>query len=122
METQGYPIRTAELLATLDGAAYVARRTLHDVRGIRMAKRAIRTAFEVQTISAELLENHRFARYLPKDRALRILDLGSGTGGAWMGFIYGLCRAAGVREIHIHTIDGNPTALAKQAGAVCWNF
>jgi len=48
VETQGYPIRTAELLATLDGAAYVARRTLHDVRGIRMAKRAIRTAFEVQ--------------------------------------------------------------------------
>jgi 2-oxoglutarate ferredoxin oxidoreductase subunit beta len=48
VETQGYPIRTAELLATLDGAAFVARRTLHDVRGIRMAKRAIRTAFEVQ--------------------------------------------------------------------------
>ena len=48
VETQGYPIRTAELLATLDGAAFVARRTLHDSRGIRMAKRAIRTAFEVQ--------------------------------------------------------------------------
>lgn len=75
-----------------------------------------RTAFEVQTISAELLETHRFARYLPKDRALRILDLGSGTGGAWMGFIYGACRAASVREIHIHTIDGNPRALAKQQG------
>ncbi len=48
VETQGYPIRTAELLATLDGAAFVARRSLHDARGIRMAKRAIRTAFEVQ--------------------------------------------------------------------------
>lgn len=48
VETQGYPIRTAELLATLDGAAFVARRSLHDSRGIRMAKRAIRTAFEVQ--------------------------------------------------------------------------
>ncbi len=48
VETQGYPIRTAELLSTLDGAAFVARRTLHDARGIRDAKRAIRTAFEVQ--------------------------------------------------------------------------
>jgi len=48
VETQGYPIRTAELLATLDGAAFVARRSLHDARSIRMAKRAIRTAFEVQ--------------------------------------------------------------------------
>jgi len=48
VETQGYPIRTAELLATLDGASFVARRSLHDARSIRMAKRALRTAFEVQ--------------------------------------------------------------------------
>ena len=48
VETQGYPIRTAELLATLDGAAFVARRSLHDARSIRNAKRAIRTAFEAQ--------------------------------------------------------------------------
>ena len=48
VETQGYPIRTAELLATLDGAAFVARRSLHDARNIRLAKRALRTAFEVQ--------------------------------------------------------------------------
>ncbi|MFZ3150284.1 MAG: thiamine pyrophosphate-dependent enzyme [Anaerolineaceae bacterium] len=48
VERQGYPIRTAELLATLDGAAYIARRSLHDVRNIRSAKKAIRTAFEVQ--------------------------------------------------------------------------
>jgi 2-oxoglutarate ferredoxin oxidoreductase subunit beta len=48
VETQGYPIRTAELLASLDGASFVARRSLHDARSIRMAKRAIRTAFEVQ--------------------------------------------------------------------------
>lgn len=96
-----------------------ARQNLHaDDAKVRayLATYLPRTAFEVQTISAELLEAHRFARYLPKDRALRILDLGSGTGGAWMGFIYGFCRAAGVREIHIHTIDGNRTALAKQAG------
>ncbi len=48
METQGYPIRTAEMLATLDGASYVVRRSLHDARSIRNAKRAIRTAFEIQ--------------------------------------------------------------------------
>ncbi len=48
VERQGYPIRTAELLATLDGAAYVVRRSMHDARNIRSAKKAIRTAFEVQ--------------------------------------------------------------------------
>jgi 2-oxoglutarate ferredoxin oxidoreductase subunit beta len=48
VETQGYPIRASELLATLDGASYVVRRSLHDPKNIRMAKKAIRTAFEVQ--------------------------------------------------------------------------
>ncbi len=48
VETQGYPIRAAELLATLDGASYVVRRSLHDPKNIRLAKKAIRTAFEVQ--------------------------------------------------------------------------
>jgi 2-oxoglutarate ferredoxin oxidoreductase subunit beta len=45
---QGYPIRTAELLSTLEGSAYVVRRSLHNAREIRKAKKAIRTAFEVQ--------------------------------------------------------------------------
>jgi len=45
---QGYPIQTAELLSTLEGAAYVVRRSLHNVREVRRAKKAIRTAFEVQ--------------------------------------------------------------------------
>jgi len=48
VETQGYPIRAAELLCTLDGASYVVRRSLHDPKNIRLAKKAIRTAFEVQ--------------------------------------------------------------------------
>lgn len=48
VETQGYPIRTAELISSLDGASYVVRRSLHDARNIRNAKKAIRTAFEVQ--------------------------------------------------------------------------
>jgi len=48
VETAGYPIRVAEMLSKLDGASYVARRSLHDPKNIRMAKKAIRTAFEVQ--------------------------------------------------------------------------
>ena len=48
VETQGYPIRASEMLSTLDGAAYVVRRSLHDPKNIRLAKKAIRTAFEVQ--------------------------------------------------------------------------
>jgi 2-oxoglutarate/2-oxoacid ferredoxin oxidoreductase subunit beta len=44
----GAPLRMSELLAPLDGAAYVVRRSLHDVVQIRRAKKAIRAAFEVQ--------------------------------------------------------------------------
>jgi len=45
---QGYPIQTAELLSTLQGSAYVVRRSLHNSREVRRAKKAIQTAFEVQ--------------------------------------------------------------------------
>jgi 2-oxoglutarate ferredoxin oxidoreductase subunit beta len=48
VETAGYPIRASEMLAKLDGASYIARRSLHDPKNIRLAKKAIRTAFEVQ--------------------------------------------------------------------------
>jgi len=48
VETQGYPIRASEMIATLDGASYVVRRSLHDPKSIRLAKKAIRTALEVQ--------------------------------------------------------------------------
>ena len=48
VETQGYPIRVAELISQLDGASYVVRRSLDDPKNIRLAKKAIRTAFEVQ--------------------------------------------------------------------------
>lgn len=48
VETMGYPIRASEMLATLDGASYVVRRSLHDPKNIRMAKKAIRIAFETQ--------------------------------------------------------------------------
>ena len=48
VESMGMPLRTAELIASIDGASYVARRSLHDAKHIRQAKKAIRTAFEVQ--------------------------------------------------------------------------
>ena len=48
VETQGYPIRVSEMLSTLDGASYVVRRSLHDAKNIRQAKKAIRMAFETQ--------------------------------------------------------------------------
>jgi 2-oxoglutarate ferredoxin oxidoreductase subunit beta len=48
IEDTGYPIRTAEMLATLDGAGYIVRRSLHDPKNIRKAKKAIRMAFETQ--------------------------------------------------------------------------
>jgi 2-oxoglutarate ferredoxin oxidoreductase subunit beta len=48
VETTGFPIRAAEMLASLDGASYVVRRSLHDPKNTRLAKKAIRTAFETQ--------------------------------------------------------------------------
>lgn len=48
VEVAGMPIRMAEVLAKLDGSGYVVRRSLHDATNIRKAKKAIRTAFEVQ--------------------------------------------------------------------------
>jgi len=48
VKRQGYPVQTAELLSTLTGSSYIVRRSLHNPREIRRAKKAIRTAFEVQ--------------------------------------------------------------------------
>lgn len=48
VENQGFPIRASEMLSTFDGSSYIVRRSLHDPKNIRMAKKAIRTAFETQ--------------------------------------------------------------------------
>ena len=48
VEQTGFPLRTAEMLATLDGAGYVARRSLHDPKHIRQSKKALKMAFETQ--------------------------------------------------------------------------
>jgi 2-oxoglutarate ferredoxin oxidoreductase subunit beta len=51
-EQHGYPIRMCELLATLDGAAYIERVSMHDVPHIKKAKKAIKKAFMVQQAKA----------------------------------------------------------------------
>lgn len=48
VEQMGFPIHMAEVLAKMDGAGYIVRRSLHDPKNIRLAKKAIRMAFEVQ--------------------------------------------------------------------------
>src|SRR3972149_3921517 len=48
VELHGFPLRMCEVLSQLDGAAYIVRRSLHNVANIRKAKKAIRQAFEVQ--------------------------------------------------------------------------
>lgn len=44
----GLPIRMSEVLAQLDGPAYIARRSLHDPTNVRKAKKAILTALKAQ--------------------------------------------------------------------------
>lgn len=44
-EEHGYPIRVSELIATLDGAIYVARGTLSSAQNIKKVKRYIMNAF-----------------------------------------------------------------------------
>lgn len=48
VETAGFPVRMAEALSTMEGAGYIVRRSLHDPKNIRLAKKAIRMAFETQ--------------------------------------------------------------------------
>ncbi|GMQ62873.1 MULTISPECIES: thiamine pyrophosphate-dependent enzyme [Vallitalea] len=44
----GLPIKVSEMLATLDGAYYIERVSVHDVKHIKQAKKAIKKAFENQ--------------------------------------------------------------------------
>jgi 2-oxoglutarate ferredoxin oxidoreductase subunit beta len=44
----GYPIRVSEMLATLDGAAYIARQTVNSPKGVNATKKSLRAAFQAQ--------------------------------------------------------------------------
>lgn len=48
VQRSGYPMRVCELVAQIEGAAYVARASLHSPNDIRRAKKAVRRAFETQ--------------------------------------------------------------------------
>lgn len=47
----GFPIRVAEMIATLDGPAYVARTSLHNPAAVRKTKQALKLGFKVQLAS-----------------------------------------------------------------------
>ncbi|NLV35452.1 MAG: 2-oxoglutarate oxidoreductase [Clostridiaceae bacterium] len=47
-EIEGYPINMSEMLATLKGAVFVERVSMHDIKNIKNAKKAIKKAFQVQ--------------------------------------------------------------------------
>jgi 2-oxoglutarate ferredoxin oxidoreductase subunit beta len=48
VEQTGFPVHMAEVLAQMEGTGYSVRRSLHDPKNVRMAKKAIRLAFEAQ--------------------------------------------------------------------------
>lgn len=46
--TQGYPVRVCEMLSQVEGAAYLERVAVNNVKNVRAAKKAIKKAFENQ--------------------------------------------------------------------------
>ncbi len=48
VKAAGYPIRVCELLSTLDGVSFAQRVTVDSVKNVRIAKKAIKKAFENQ--------------------------------------------------------------------------
>lgn len=48
VELAGFPIKMAEILSVMEGSGYIVRRSLHDAKNIRKAKKAIRLGFETQ--------------------------------------------------------------------------
>ena len=48
VKTAGFPIKVSELLAALDGPAYIQRVAVNNVKNVRAAKKAIKKAFENQ--------------------------------------------------------------------------
>jgi len=47
-ENNGYPIKMCEMLSTLDGASYIERVSVYDVKHVLQAKKAIKNAFTAQ--------------------------------------------------------------------------
>ena len=47
-EIHGYPLQVSELLSSIQGAVFIERVSVHDVKNINKAKKAIKKAFQVQ--------------------------------------------------------------------------
>lgn len=73
-----------------------------------------RTVAEFRTITGELLAHSTARNSVRGTNALRILDLGSGSGGAWIGLVLALQDADIKLPIEILAIDGNEIALGLQ--------
>lgn len=74
-----------------------------------------RTVFEFMTLGNDMLSHAPMRKALPTNRPLRILDLGSGTGGAWMGLATALLSHGFKQGIEVDAVDGNAHALSRQA-------
>ncbi|MEE1247233.1 MAG: thiamine pyrophosphate-dependent enzyme, partial [Acutalibacteraceae bacterium] len=48
VNTVGYPVKVCELLSNVDGAAYLERVAVNNVKNVRNAKKAIKKAFQNQ--------------------------------------------------------------------------
>lgn len=48
VHTVGYPVKVCEMLSQVDGAAYLERVAVTDVKNVRKAKKAIKKAFTYQ--------------------------------------------------------------------------
>ena len=75
VETAGFPIRMAELIGILPGAAYVTRQALFDAPGIRRAKKALKLAFQTQLEGVgfsmvELLSTCNVNWHMPPEEAM----------------------------------------------------
>lgn len=47
-EKEGYPLKIMEMMALIDGVSYLERASVHDVRAVHNAKKAIKRSFRTQ--------------------------------------------------------------------------
>lgn len=73
-----------------------------------------RSFAEYYYITNQLLANLEVRCTWEKRKSIRILDIGSGTGGNLMGFIHALRRYIDLEDIEVVSLDGNQEALNLQ--------
>lgn len=76
-----------------------------------------RTVLENWNITHELFGNSEIKEAFLKKKVIRILDVGSGTGGAVVGFLLAINSDADISnstQVVIHSVDANEDALNKQ--------